>query len=82
MHDPDQRAQARLVDIPASYHNGAGGSCFADSHADAHPWLGTRTKPPIHYTNSEANVAMPNNTDSDWLAARVSNRLDGTKSWW
>jgi len=82
MHDPDQRAQARLIDIPASYHNGGGSLSFADGHSEIHRWLDARTKPPIHYTNNVSNVPTPNNPDADWLAARVSSRRDGTKSWW
>ena len=82
MHDPDQRAQARLIDIPASYHNGAGSLSFADGHSEIHRWLDARTKPPIHYTNNVSNIPTPNSSDSDWLAARVSSRKDGTKSWW
>jgi len=82
MHDPDQRAQAKLIDIPASYHNGAGSLSFADGHSEIHRWLDPRTRPAIHYTNNVSNVATPNNADADWLAARVSSRKDGTKSWW
>jgi len=82
MHDPDQRAQARLIDIPSSYHNGAGSLSFGDGHSEIHRWLDARTQPPIHFTNNVSNVATPNNPDADWLAARVSSRKDGTKSWW
>jgi prepilin-type N-terminal cleavage/methylation domain-containing protein len=82
MHDPDQRAQARLIDVPASYHNRAGSLSFADGHSEIHKWLDARTMPPIRYTNNVSNVATPNSKDADWLAARVSARKDGTKSWW
>src|SRR2546426_1044648 len=27
------------TDLPASYHNGACGFCFADSHAEIHKWM-------------------------------------------
>ncbi len=82
MYDPDQRAQARLIDIPASYHNGAGGLSFADGHAEIHQWLDARTKPPVRYQTEITHLATPNNLDADWLAARISRRRDGTKSWW
>ena len=82
MHDPDQQARARLIDIPASYHNGAGSLSFADGHSEIHRWLDRRSKPPIRYTNEIGNVATPHNVDSDWLAAHVSSRKDSTKSWW
>jgi prepilin-type processing-associated H-X9-DG protein len=29
---------ASIVDMPASYHNGAGGFSFADGHAEIHKW--------------------------------------------
>jgi prepilin-type N-terminal cleavage/methylation domain-containing protein/prepilin-type processing-associated H-X9-DG protein len=82
MHDPDQRAKARLVDIPASYHNGASSVSFADGHSEFHKWLDARTKPPIRHTNDVSNFPTPNSVDADWLAARISSRKDGTKSWW
>jgi prepilin-type processing-associated H-X9-DG protein len=82
MHEPDQRARARLIDIPASYHNGAGNLSFADGHSEVHKWLDARTKPPIRHTNDVSNIATPDNPDADWLAARVSARRDGKKSWW
>ena len=82
MYDPDQRAQANLIDFPASYHNGAGALAFADGHAEIHKWLDARTRPKIHYRSEITHVATPNNPDADWLAARVSSRRDGTKPWW
>jgi prepilin-type N-terminal cleavage/methylation domain-containing protein len=33
-----------LVDIPGTYHNGACGIAFADSHSEIHKWLGTAIK--------------------------------------
>lgn len=82
MYDPDQRARANLIDLPASYHNGAGALAFADGHAELHRWLDARTRPPIRYRSEITHVATPNNPDTDWLAARVSSRRDGTKPWW
>jgi prepilin-type processing-associated H-X9-DG protein len=82
MFDPDQRAQAELIDFPASYHNGAAALAFADSHAEIHKWLDARTRPPVRHRSEITHVATPNNPDADWLAARVSSRRDGAKSWW
>ena len=82
MFDPDQRPQASLIDLPAGYHNRAGGLAFADGHAEIHKWLDARTRPPIHYRSEITHVATPNSLDADWLAARISSRRDGTKSWW
>ena len=65
MYDPDQRAQANLIDFPASYHNGAGVLAFADGHAEIHKWLDARTRPKIHYRSEITHVATPKNPDAD-----------------
>ena len=33
--------QTAWVDVPATYHNGAGGFSFADGHAEIHKWRGS-----------------------------------------
>ncbi|HVR36221.1 MAG TPA: hypothetical protein VMS21_10270, partial [Methylomirabilota bacterium] len=66
---------ARIIDFPASYHNGAVGVTFADGHAEIKKWVDDRTKPPAMYTGSMAlNVASPNNPDVDWMQQRTSAR--------
>jgi prepilin-type N-terminal cleavage/methylation domain-containing protein/prepilin-type processing-associated H-X9-DG protein len=68
-------AAARMIDYPASYHNGAAGISFADGHAEIKKWLDPRTKPPARYDGQLAlNVASPNNPDVIWLADRTSSR--------
>jgi prepilin-type processing-associated H-X9-DG protein len=68
-------AQARIIDFPASFHNGAAGISFADGHAEIRKWVDPRTKPPVKYNNSLAlNVASANNQDMIWLAERTSSR--------
>ena len=64
---------ARIVDFPASYHNGAAGISFADGHAEIRKWTDPRTQPPPKYNNTlQLNVASPNNGDMIWLAERTS----------
>ena len=64
---------ARIVDFPASYHNGAAGLSFADGHAEIRRWVDVRTKPPAKYNNSlQLNIASPNNADMIWLSERTS----------
>ena len=64
---------ARMIDFPASYHNGAAGISFADGHAEIRKWLDGRTKPPVHYNNNIVlNVLQPNNPDILWLSARTT----------
>ena len=66
---------ARIIDFPASYHNGAAGISFADGHAEIKKWRDLRTMPPVKYNNNLAlNVSSPNNQDMIWLAERTSSR--------
>ena len=70
-------AAAKIIDYPASYHNGAAGLSFADGHAEIKKWLDTRTKPPPKYNNNlRLNVSSQNNLDMVWLAERTSVRLN------
>lgn len=69
--NPSIPGRLNLVDVPASYHNGAGGITFADGHAEIKKWLDPRTKPPIQRgRNLQLIVASPNNRDIFWLQER------------
>ncbi|HEV2210645.1 MAG TPA: prepilin-type N-terminal cleavage/methylation domain-containing protein [Verrucomicrobiae bacterium] len=65
---------ARIVDCPASYHDGACGIVFADGHAEIHKWRGRTIQPPAKYDNS----LIPNFPAGDsvadvaWLQQRTS----------
>jgi prepilin-type N-terminal cleavage/methylation domain-containing protein/prepilin-type processing-associated H-X9-DG protein len=66
---------ARIIDFPASYHNGACGISFSDGHAEIKKWLDGRTRPPVHYVNDLVlNVDSPNNPDMIWLSDRTTGR--------
>jgi len=69
-------AQARIIDYPASYHNGAAGLTFADGHGEIRKWRDARTIKPVKLSNAALplNVASPNNQDMIWLAERTSSR--------
>lgn len=59
------------VDIPASYHNGAGGLSFADGHAEIKKWrdshvTGCKAPPPLG-VQQDASTG-----DLDWLQSRSS----------
>lgn len=70
---PKTPAAAKIIDFPASYHNGAAGLSFADGHAEIRKWVDPRTKPPVKFNNSLAlNVSTPNNKDMIWLADRTT----------
>ncbi len=63
---------ARIIDFPASYHNGAGGISFSDGHAEIRKWMDERTRAPVHYNNDlQLNVASPHNRDMIWLSDRT-----------
>jgi prepilin-type N-terminal cleavage/methylation domain-containing protein/prepilin-type processing-associated H-X9-DG protein len=69
----ESASAARIIDFPASYHNGAAGISFADGHAEIRKWVDARTRPKPKYSNALLlNIASPNNQDMIWLAARTS----------
>ena len=71
----ESAASARIIDFPASYHNGAGGISFADGHAEIRKWIDARTRPqPMYNNNLSLNVSSPNNPDMIWLSDRTSSR--------
>ncbi len=59
----------RIIDMPASYHNGACGFAFADGHSEIHRWRGQTIKPPVRYNGQVAlNVpARDSQADVHWL---------------
>ena len=59
-------ASTKIVDFPASYHNGAAGFAFGDGHSEIHRWKDPRTTPPIR-TTLTLNVPTPNNLDVFWM---------------
>jgi prepilin-type N-terminal cleavage/methylation domain-containing protein/prepilin-type processing-associated H-X9-DG protein len=67
-------AQARIIDYPASYHNGACGISFADGHAEIRKWVDPRTKQPVRFRDMPLNVSSPNNQDMVWLSDRTTVR--------
>ena len=62
-----QGGQLKIVDFPASYHNGAGGLAFADGHSEIKKWLDPRTKPALEKRDRTLNVPSPNNRDVVWM---------------
>lgn len=69
---------ARMIDWPASYHNGAGGFAFGDGHAEIRKWVDKRTVVPHKNSNGMPsppgglNQAAPNSKDVEWLQDRAS----------
>ena len=74
---PDKPQQWMIVDYPASYHNGAGGLSFADSHSEIRKWKDGRTTPNLKKGQLlNLNVSSPNNQDVYWLMERSTRRLN------
>jgi prepilin-type N-terminal cleavage/methylation domain-containing protein/prepilin-type processing-associated H-X9-DG protein len=65
-----------MIDVPASYHNGAAGLSFADGHAEVHKWLDPRTRQPITGRFMVSSVQpSPRNRDMLYLSEHASIRL-------
>jgi prepilin-type N-terminal cleavage/methylation domain-containing protein/prepilin-type processing-associated H-X9-DG protein len=71
---PDQPKSWRIVDYPASYHNGAGGFSFADGHSEIKKWRDKRTMPNINKNGLTLNVASPDNPDVYWMMERSTRK--------
>ncbi len=76
LNDADVRTFAHWGDLPASYHNGAGGFSFADGHSEVHKWKSAATMLPVKLTGGFPYVnfsSVPNGTaDSQWITQRMS----------
>jgi prepilin-type N-terminal cleavage/methylation domain-containing protein/prepilin-type processing-associated H-X9-DG protein len=75
---PNGAAATRWVDVPATFHNGAGGLSFADGHSEIRKWVVQNAIPPVSYVGLSALINSPNNIDVLWLATRTSSKRDGT----
>lgn len=64
----------KLVDYPASYHNGAAGLSFADGHAEIHKWLDPRTIPKMSKTDRPLDQPSPGNRDVYWMQERSTRK--------
>jgi prepilin-type N-terminal cleavage/methylation domain-containing protein/prepilin-type processing-associated H-X9-DG protein len=67
----DVNRAARWTDLPASYHNGAGGLAFADGHAEVHKWREASTRKPIERVDLSYDTQAPGSVDIDWIQQRT-----------
>jgi prepilin-type N-terminal cleavage/methylation domain-containing protein/prepilin-type processing-associated H-X9-DG protein len=68
---PNQGSRFHIVDIPASYHNKAGGFSFADGHSEIKKWLDLRTMPKFKPgVATPYDFPSPNNPDVLWMQQR------------
>jgi prepilin-type N-terminal cleavage/methylation domain-containing protein/prepilin-type processing-associated H-X9-DG protein len=59
-----------IIDMPANYHNGAGGLSFADGHAEIHKWQGVVRNQKIAADASFNGAAKAGDKDIAWLSYR------------
>lgn len=68
---PRNPARFEMIDMPASYHNGAAGVAFADGHSEIHKWKDPRTIPPVRKgRNLPLTANSRDNIDVLWLQER------------
>lgn len=68
---PGNGTEYRIVDIPASYHGGAGGFSFADGHSEIKKWQDARTVESFAKGKiTPYNRPSPNNRDIAWMQER------------
>jgi prepilin-type N-terminal cleavage/methylation domain-containing protein/prepilin-type processing-associated H-X9-DG protein len=66
---PLTMSDVRIVDYPASFHNGAGGLSFADGHSEIHKWHGSSIRLPVTSTYIHLdNPAGDSKNDIVWLS--------------
>ena len=70
----DSKTAARIIDFPASYHNGACGFSFSDGHSEIHKWIGSKIKAPARYNgNLSLNVpAVDSWLDVSWMGQNAT----------
>jgi prepilin-type N-terminal cleavage/methylation domain-containing protein/prepilin-type processing-associated H-X9-DG protein len=75
----DNRATARIIDIPANYHNGACGFSFADGHSEIKKWLSVSSghpetraglrNMPVYFTGAR-NLSLNFPAQDAWVDAK------------
>jgi prepilin-type processing-associated H-X9-DG protein len=61
------------IDLPASFHNGAGGFSFADGHSEIHRWISASTKQPgVPGGYTIRSIRRNERADYEWTIARMS----------
>ncbi len=79
--DADEPGAARIIDFPASFHNGACGFAFAEGHAEIHKWKGSKIQAPVKYnTDLPLNVPAEDSwKDVQWMKDNCTVRKTGAQ---
>jgi prepilin-type N-terminal cleavage/methylation domain-containing protein/prepilin-type processing-associated H-X9-DG protein len=67
---------ANWLDLPASYHSGAGGVAFVDGHAEVHKWQSSVRTVPVRISTFPGLAVSATDKDYLWLRERT-NRKSG-----
>ena len=67
---------ASIIDMPANYHNGAGGLSFADGHAEVHKWQGVVKNQKIAADQAFNGAAKQGDKDIAWLSYRAGRKTE------
>ena len=73
-YDPNNMANKATVDVPATYHCGAGSFSFADGHSEIRKWKDPRTLQTKGWPWVSAN-----NVDIDWLQSKSSAKINNPR---
>jgi prepilin-type processing-associated H-X9-DG protein len=66
------------IDLPASYHNGACGFCFADGHAEIHKWLEPSTRAKVEKRSHNFDfLTRGQHRDVDWMIGHSTAKRAG-----
>lgn len=65
-----------VIDMPANYHNGAGGLSFADGHAEIHKWQEVVRKQKIAADAAFNGAARSGDKDIAWLSYRAGRKTE------
>lgn len=76
LNDPNLQSFSHWGDLPASYHNGAGGFSFADGHSEIHKWRSSATIIPVRISGGfqyvDFNSVPGGPQDAQWITSRTS----------
>jgi len=71
----DKPGTAQIIDMPASFHNGACGFSFADGHSEIHKWKASARNWPIKVANFSApGPWRPSDNDILWMRERTQRK--------